>query len=58
MKTEFLKSFSKDLDKITLKNKKDSIAHTIEQVESAGSVRQIKNHCCPVKIMFIRYAEF
>jgi len=43
MKTEFLKSFSKDLDKITLQDVKNNVAKTIESIEAASSLRHIKN---------------
>lgn len=43
MKVEFKKSFLKELHKLRNKSLKNSIARCIEQVESAGSVTQIKN---------------
>ncbi len=43
MKVEFLKRFYKDLDKITLQSVKNSIADTIENVEFAESISEIKN---------------
>ena len=43
MKTEFLKKFYKDLDKITLQDVRSNIADTIENIESASNVGEIKN---------------
>ena len=43
MKTEFLKQFYKDLDKITQQSVKESIACVIENVETASRLREIKN---------------
>ena len=43
MKTEFLKSFYKDLDKLKLQSIKISIASVIDNVEIANKVSEIKN---------------
>ncbi|MDO8929235.1 MAG: type II toxin-antitoxin system RelE/ParE family toxin [Bacteroidota bacterium] len=43
MKTEFLKQFYKDLDKITLQSTLDDINSSIINVEEAVSVREITN---------------
>lgn len=43
MKTEFLKQFSKDLNKITLQSTLDDIMTSIKIVEEATSMRDIKN---------------
>jgi mRNA interferase RelE/StbE len=43
MKTEFLKKFYRDLDKITIQNVRSSIADTIEDIESASTIGEIKN---------------
>jgi mRNA interferase RelE/StbE len=43
MKTEFLKKFYKDLDKITTQSVKNSIADIIENVEIAANISEIKN---------------
>ena len=43
MKTEFLKSFYKDLDKLTLQSVKISIAGVIDNVELANKASEIKN---------------
>lgn len=43
MKTEFLKQFFKDIDKITLQTTIDDIASSIKNVEDAVSLRDIKN---------------
>jgi mRNA interferase RelE/StbE len=43
MKTEFLKQFYKDIDKLTLQNIKNDIAETIEKVEKANKTTDIKN---------------
>ncbi|HET6557742.1 MAG TPA: type II toxin-antitoxin system RelE/ParE family toxin [Prolixibacteraceae bacterium] len=43
MKTEFLKQFYKDLNKITLQSTLDDIITSIKNVEEANSVRVIKN---------------
>ena len=43
MKTEFLKSFYKDLDKLTLQSVKISIAGVIENVDLANKTSEIKN---------------
>jgi len=43
MKTEFLKSFYKDLDKLKLQSVKNSIASVIENVELANKAEEIKN---------------
>jgi mRNA interferase RelE/StbE len=43
MKTEFLKQFYKDIDKLALQSIKDEIATTIENVEQATKISEIKN---------------
>jgi mRNA interferase RelE/StbE len=43
MKTGFLKKFYKDLDKITTQNVRSSIADTIEDIEFASNIGDIKN---------------
>lgn len=43
MKTEFLKQFYKDLNKITLQSTLDDIMTSIKNVEAATSLREIKN---------------
>jgi mRNA interferase RelE/StbE len=43
MKTDFKKSFLKDLQKLTNQKLKSNILQTILQVEEAGSVSEIKN---------------
>lgn len=43
MKTEFLKQFYKDLDKITLQSTLDDINSSIMNVEDAVLVREITN---------------
>jgi len=43
MKTGFLKKFYKDLDKITMQNVRSSIADTIENIEFASNIGEIKN---------------
>lgn len=43
MKTEFLKQFFKDIDKLALQSIKDEIATTIENVEQATKISEIKN---------------
>jgi len=43
MKTEFLKKFYKDLNKIALQNTKNSIADSIENIEFANNISEIKN---------------
>ncbi len=43
MKSEFLRHFYKDLDKITHQSVKDGIAATIENVEAASRINEIKN---------------
>jgi len=42
MKTEFLKQFYKDLDKLSHQAVKDGIIRTIENVEQAAKVNEIK----------------
>lgn len=42
MKTEFLKQFYKDLDKLKLQSVKDDVADAIENVEEAGKTTEIK----------------
>lgn len=42
MKTEFLRQFSKDLDKINLPSKRNDIANAIENVESAKLISDIR----------------
>ncbi|MCC7301836.1 MAG: type II toxin-antitoxin system RelE/ParE family toxin [Bacteroidia bacterium] len=41
MKVEFLERFSKDLDKLKVKHVKDSVAKTIEKVESSSTLSEI-----------------
>ena len=43
MKTEFLKQFFKDIDKVTLQSTLDEIDSSIKNVEDAVSWRDIKN---------------
>jgi len=43
MKAEFLKSFYKDLDNLTLQSVKKSIISVIENVELANKASEIKN---------------
>jgi len=43
MKTDFKKSFLKDLQKLTNQNIKSNILQTILQVEEAGRISEIKN---------------
>ena len=43
MKTEFLKSFNKDLDKLKLQSIKILIASVIDNVEIANKASEIKN---------------
>jgi len=43
MKVEYLRHFSKDLDKINLPTVKKSINGVIEEVKAANSVKQISN---------------
>jgi len=43
MKTEFLKKFNRDLNKITMQNVKSSIADSIENVEFAANIGKINN---------------
>lgn len=43
MKTEFLKQFYKDLDKLTLESVKNDVIDTIENVENATKTTEIKN---------------
>jgi mRNA interferase RelE/StbE len=42
LKTEFLRQFEKDLDKLTLQSIKDDISDTIENVEKANKISDIK----------------
>ena len=44
MKTDFKKSFLKDLQKLTNPKLKSNILQTILEVEEAGSISEIKNH--------------
>jgi mRNA interferase RelE/StbE len=43
MKTEYLKKFYKDLNKIATQNIKSNIADSIENVEFATNIGEIKN---------------
>jgi mRNA interferase RelE/StbE len=43
MKTDFKKSFLKDLQKLTNQKLKSNILQTILQVEEAGSIGEIRN---------------
>jgi mRNA interferase RelE/StbE len=66
MKTEFLKQFYKDLDKITLQSTLDDINSSIINVEEAVSVREITNlkkltgykNACRIKIGNYRIGVF
>jgi mRNA interferase RelE/StbE len=42
MKTEFLKQFYKDLDKLTLENIKNDVSDAIENVEKSNKITEIK----------------
>ncbi len=43
MKVEFLSKFNKDLQKLNVRNVKNSVLHTIIIVESANSLSEIPN---------------
>lgn len=43
MKTEFLRQFYKDLDKLISKSIKDNIADAIENVEKSKNISEIKS---------------
>jgi mRNA interferase RelE/StbE len=42
LKTEFLRQFDKDLDKLTLQTIKNDVADVIEKVEKANKISDIK----------------
>jgi len=43
MKTEFLKQFYKDLDKLTSKSVKENVIDAIENVENSKKINEIKS---------------
>ena len=43
MKVEFRKSFVKDLERVTVKSLKKSVKQTLEQVEQAQALHQIRH---------------